>query len=64
MLARFRTTAFRLAAENGVEIDNVFEVAEMLRLPGSVNHKANPVPVEIIFSDWTRTQAVCDWGWC
>jgi hypothetical protein len=45
ILARLKLTLFRLAAEHGVEIDNVFEVARMMRLPGSVNNKAAPVPV-------------------
>ena len=55
-----KATLFRLAAESGVEVDNVFELARMMRLPGSVNHKATPVPVEIIFSDWHRTYTARD----
>jgi hypothetical protein len=61
LLARLKVTVFRLAAEHGVEVDNVFEPAQMMRLPGSVNHKATPVSVEIIFSDWTRTYTARDW---
>jgi putative DNA primase/helicase len=61
LLARLKVTAFRLAAEHGVDIDHIFEVARMMRLPGSVNHKATPVLVEVIFSDWTRTYSARDW---
>jgi hypothetical protein len=61
LLARLKVTLSRLAAQSGVEIDNVFEPARMMRLPGSVNYKATPVPVEIIFSDWTRTYRAGDW---
>ena len=33
----------------------------MARLPGSVNNKATPVPVEVLQADWSRTYTVRDW---
>jgi hypothetical protein len=54
LLDRMKLTMFRLAAEQDVEIDNIFELARMMRLPGSINHKASAVPSEIISCDWGR----------
>jgi hypothetical protein len=62
LLGRLKATAFRLAAEFGVEVDNVFEVARMMRLPGSLNVKATPVLVKIISADWSRIYTARDWG--
>jgi hypothetical protein len=61
LLARLKVTLFRLAAQRGVEVDDVFEPARMMRLPGSLNVKANPVLVEILVADWDRTYTARDW---
>ena len=61
LLPRLKVTVFRLADEFGVEVDSVFQPAMMMRLPGSVNRKATPVPVEVIFSDWSRVYHPEEW---
>lgn len=56
ILADWGTTWNTLGHRRGWHVDNVFDVARVMRLPGTTNHKTNPGKnVEVIDVDWTRT---------
>jgi hypothetical protein len=52
-LARWGATWSRLAGERGWAIDNVWDPARVLRLPGTWNRKNDPTPVRVI-ERWLR----------
>lgn len=59
-LARWGATWAAYGDEFGVHIDNVFDMARIMRLPGSWNAKQS-VPVYVTFdADWTRTYGIDD----
>ena len=60
LLADWGATWAELGRRHGWHVDNVFDAARVMRLPGTFNRKAEPVPVTIIDSDWTRTYGVDD----
>ncbi len=60
LLADWGATWAELGRRHGWHVDNVFDAARVMRLPGTYNRKAEPVPVTIIDSDWTRTYGVDD----
>lgn len=41
-------------------IDNVFDPARIMRLPGTINNKVAPCAVTVLDEDWTRTYSVED----
>jgi hypothetical protein len=43
-----------LAAERDWVVDATHDLARVMRLPGTINNKANPVPVKVIYSDGPR----------
>jgi hypothetical protein len=45
---QFYATLQEYAEERGLRIDNTSDLTRVLRLPGTVNHKLDPVPVRII----------------
>ena len=45
LMARFGRLVALVAEQHHAELDNVFDLARVLRAPGSVNHKNDPVPV-------------------
>jgi len=60
LLADWGATWAELGRRHGWHVDNVFDAARVMRLPGTFNRKADPVPVIIIEADWTRTYGVDD----
>jgi hypothetical protein len=60
LLADWGATWAELGRRHGWHVDNVFDAARVMRLPGTFNRKAEPVPVTIIEADWTRTYGVDD----
>lgn len=56
IMGRWRATWDRLA--DGWHIDNVFDVPRIMRLPGTLNHKADPRPVTILEADWDNTHTL------
>jgi hypothetical protein len=60
VLADWGTTWAELGRRRGWHIDNVFDVARVMRLPGTYNRKADPVPVDVIEVDWARTYGTDD----
>jgi hypothetical protein len=60
LLTDWGATWAELGRRHGWHVDNVFDAARVMRLPGTYNRKAEPVPVTIINSDWTRTYGVDD----
>lgn len=54
VLERWAATWARIGAEEGWHVDNVFDVARVMRLPGTWNRKLDtPRPVQLIETDWT-----------
>ena len=53
LLDRFKALVQKVAADHGCGVDAVFDLARVLRLPGSVNYKdpENPVPVRCFAGD-------------
>lgn len=45
LLRRWGHLVRLVAGGHGVEVDSVFDLARILRVPGTVNYKADPVPV-------------------
>jgi P4 family phage/plasmid primase-like protien len=60
LLIRWGTTWAELGRRRGWHIDNVFDVARVMRLPGTWNRKNDPRPVEILTADWARQYAPTD----
>lgn|GEM_PF-1350404 len=48
LVQRFQYTLQQSAKKRGWEVDSTFDLARVLRLPGSYNCKGTPVPVEVI----------------
>lgn len=63
LLDRLEATWLRLAAERGWSIDAVWDLARMLRMPGTFNRKGNgseAVPVLVEQADWRRRYGLDD----
>lgn len=61
LLARWGATWASLAAVDGLHIDNVFDLARIMRLPGTLNTKGTPaVVVNVFHADWSRRYGVDD----
>jgi hypothetical protein len=60
VLTRWRYTWSDLAQQRGWHLDNVFDLARIMRLPGTWNRKADPVPVVITHADWARRYGLTD----
>jgi hypothetical protein len=54
LVYRFQATLRKRAEAHGWEIDGTADLARVLRLPGTINHKLDPVPVKIVALDETR----------
>lgn len=48
------------AREMGLRVDNVFNVDRIMRLPGTINRKAEPTLVTIVEADWDRRYGLDD----
>ncbi|OBH55468.1 AAA family ATPase [Mycobacterium sp. E2479] len=46
LLRRFGRLVAAVAARHNANVDNVFDLARVLRVPGTVNHKNDPAPVQ------------------
>lgn len=53
VLARWRATWAQIAERRGWHLDNVFELARVMRLPGTTNRKNAPTAVRIAKADWS-----------
>jgi len=60
LLADWGTTWAEIGRRRGWHIDNVFDIARVMRLPGTWNRKAEPRLVEVLSADWTRTFGIDD----
>lgn len=60
LLTRWGTTWTELGRRRGWHIDNVYDVARVMRLPGTHNRKNGAVPVTVATADWTRRYAPGD----
>jgi hypothetical protein len=49
LVRRWGRLVARIAADHGGHVDGVFDLARVLRVPGTTNRKAEPVPVTIEF---------------
>jgi len=59
-LDRWEATWVRLAGQRGSSVDHVWDLARMLRVPGSFNRKAEIVPVAVEAVDWSRRYGLDD----
>lgn len=48
LLEQWAITWIELGARRGWKVDNVFDTARVMRLPGTLNNKLHPVPVEVL----------------
>ena len=55
LLADWGATWANLANQHHYHIDNVFDIARIMRLPGTLNHKTTPTPVTILHTNWQHT---------
>ena len=60
LLADWGATWARLGDRHGWHVDNVFDLARVMRLPGTWNRKGKPKLVTIISENWERTYGVDD----
>lgn len=61
LLAAYGATWAHVGAEAGYHVDNVFDLARIMRAPGTTNRKiATPRPVRLIFADWDRRYGIGD----
>ena len=61
LLAAWGTTWSRIADAQGIDIDNVFDVARVMRLPGTTNRKEGGArPVTVTDADWDRRYGLDD----
>jgi len=62
LLHRWQLTWEAMAAEHGWHLDDVSDAARMMRLPGTINYKAEPV-VATAKANWQRRQVsdIDDW---
>lgn len=51
---RWNNTIRFLAQKRGWDVDATFDLSRVLRVPGTVNRKTNPVPVRVIFHEDER----------
>lgn len=49
---RFQATINSLAGRRGWQFDNTSDLARILRIPGTVNRKSNPLPVRVLEVIW------------
>jgi len=55
LLRRFQGHVCDLGKQNGWKLDNTSDLAHLLRLPGTLNHKYDPpTPVKVIYNDGPR----------
>jgi len=55
LLGQFQGFIFRLGQDHGWKLDNTSDLAHLLRLPGTLNHKYDPpTPVKVIYKDGPR----------
>ena len=63
MLPRWGATWAELGRRHGVHVDNVFDLARIMRLPGAYNRKPDhldPPLVEIVHEDWDTVYSLAD----
>lgn len=61
ILASWGATWNRLADKVGIDVDNVFDVSRVMRLPGTTNRKEGLArPVEVIEATWGRRYGIDD----
>jgi hypothetical protein len=60
LLRRLQVTFQELARRTGWAVDSTYDLARVLRLPGTVNRKAAPVPVEVVMYDAARRYRPAD----
>lgn len=61
LLDAFGATWAKVAEEAGYHVDNVFDLARIMRAPGTWNRKLEHArPVSLAFADWTRRYGVSE----
>jgi hypothetical protein len=59
LLDRWETTWLGHAGHLGYGLDNVFDIARVLRVPGTINRKGgDTAPVELVSADWGRRYGI------
>lgn len=61
LLESYGATWARIGRDAGYHVDNVFDLARIMRAPGTLNRKLDQArPVRLLFADWTRRHGVAD----
>lgn len=61
LLEAYGTTWNKVGKDAGYHVDNVFDLARIMRAPGTTNRKLDtPRPVRLIFADWTRRYGISE----
>lgn len=61
LLEAYGATWHKVGKDAGYHVDNVFDLARIMRAPGTTNRKLDhPRPVRLLFADWTRRYGISE----
>jgi hypothetical protein len=63
MIRGWQSHMARLAGDRGWVVDATHDLARLMRLPGTVNNKSEPVPVKVVSSDGPRLDRNTVWDY-